>query len=203
MKKLLKIVGVVSFIGIATFVGLAFYIKPPAPPPEFKNFIINGVKFKIPRDYLFSGKNEPDGEVDGVSIIVTYPDFTPSFKGARNDDKVLVSIDPRYSKEQCEIRMKKSGNYFPKSCGNRLAGYFSRMGFSGYLEAPEKHDISKIQKVKTHENLGLTEYGEKVYDKHTETYRYMNTVLIKGNLLNPDYWLSCPYKPYTNKIGKI
>jgi hypothetical protein len=139
-----------------------------APEGKIGKFEINGVKFYIPRDYLLFDKKEPDGETELVSLLMEYPNMTPAgYAKERNVFYVKVRID---GKDWCNKE---------KLCEDT--------GKTSYATATsiawnKKNNISNIIK--------------KLYELPKEdlaAYRINNSseFLIRGNPLNPDYWMRC------------
>jgi hypothetical protein len=69
---------------------------PWAPKPKGKigEFVINGIKLWVPRQYLLIGKNAPDGEQEDLLLSLIYPEMKPDIgKKEERDFEIVLYID--------------------------------------------------------------------------------------------------------------
>lgn len=139
-----------------------------APEGKIGKFDINGVKFYIPRDYLLFDKKEPDGDIGGVVLLMNYPDMTPA--GNIKESSVFnvsVLIDG------------KIGCSSEKPCDDKVKTWYKN---SSGISWNKKNNISNIIK-KLYE---LPKENLVAYEINGDS-----DFLIRGNPLNPDYWIKC------------
>ena len=139
-----------------------------APKSAIGEFEIKGVKLYIPRNYLLFDKKIPDGNTEGVVLLMKYPYMTPAGDDKeRNVFHVSVLID---SKRGCSNE---------KPCVDTSKKWYEN---SSGISWNKKNNIPNQIK--------------KLYDLPKEkliAYRVNNKseFLIRGNPLNPDYWMRC------------
>jgi len=139
-----------------------------APEGKIGKFEINGVKFYIPRDYLLFDKKEPDGETELVSLLMKYPNMTPAgYARERDVFYVKVRVDRKVWCTEEKPCINASKTWYESSSG---------------ISWNKKNNISNQIK--------------KLYELPKErltAYRVNNSseFLIRGNPLNPDYWMRC------------
>ena len=141
------------------------------PKGEIGEFEINGVKLYVPRNYLLFDKKIPDGDTDGITLLMKYPDMTPAGDDPDSDSyHVMVSIDSpkmwgccRDENECTELDKRRYKN-------------------SSYINTNNEKKIpNKIEKLYDLPLEGLIAYR---INDHEE-------LLVRGDPLNPEYWLEC------------
>ena len=141
----------------------------PLPEDRIGHFINNAVKLNIPRNYFLFSPNEPDGELNHISLLMQYPSMKPATgmpKEEGQDYNVRVTIRPRLDPE---------GN--PQDVSQFF--YESRTGIDSNRVSGKENSFKLI---KRHEDLGLDEYD--INGKPNHFY-------LKGNPLKPNYWVMC------------
>lgn len=203
MKKFL-LIALALIVAIAAYnihIGIKRFDEEEAI--KEKNFVLNGVKFKIPKGYLMFGNTKDGVTEDNIGLVMKYPDFGPKTRGMNRNNIITIIVQPKYSAEQCKERGMKSGNYFPQSCTHPdMAAYFIYLGVPEYLDGKNQQFLSGVKKVKEHKDIGLTEYAKPTITPHGN-HIHVSNVLIKGNLLKPNFWLGCPYTNRTQEDGSL
>jgi hypothetical protein len=164
------------------------------------HFTMNGVKFEVPREYLYVGAGQPDGETTSINIQVQYPSMKPyhpkyDTKKEYYDD-IAFSIDSSGTQAASETSYAVSPNDkfcklpITENCRNIGQYYFrEKIEFNPYMEYGKGYDADKPLKIEDMpDGTSLYNYNYK-YKKGYEKEYY-----IKGNPLKPDYWVEC-YPP--------
>jgi hypothetical protein len=133
------------------------------------HFTMKGVKVEVPREYLFSSRGTPDGETGGISFLFRYPGMEPTSADGDQSHNILVGLKIR---GYCRVL----------PCKEEAAAYFLKNKIREQVEPSQTPTL--IEKMAG----GLALYG---YDKAFKR-GYSMEFYIKGDPLQPDYWLWCP-----------
>lgn len=137
------------------------------------HFILNGITFNVPRNYLWQGSRAPDGLSEGLYLMFKYPSFEASSASGDQAMNIKVTIIP----ETNEIYNFKDKVLVD---GNQI-WYLITSGIEYRLdEFLENKDISEyIQDVPEMAIKGyINKYGD------IRTY-------FSGDIIKPDYWIEC------------
>lgn len=134
-------------------------------------FVLNGVNFYIPREYLWQNSREPDGEVESINLMFKYPEMTSATGGEANRDyNVRVSLESTYQRVNC-----REENICDQVGQEK---YEHNTGIDWNNKNNKPNIIKKLYELPK-ENLTAYEINNK------------HDFLIKGDPLRPDYWLDC------------
>ena len=137
------------------------------------SFEMNGVKFTLPREYLWLSRKQPDGKVEGLYMMFKYPSFEAGSRDGDQSMNIEVSIAP----------MTKQLFDFGKGLyvdGAQMTYFLATGIYSDLSKILKSDDLSK--NIKDAPEVAMKAYvGDKGYIK---TY-------FEGELLHPSYWLGC------------
>lgn len=142
---------------------------------EIGKFVINGVKFNIPRKYLYLEPRggSADGEQGGLFVAFIYPDITPLTAqdwSKVNHYEITLSING--SKNRCDTL---GGG---RQCDIALANYQQATGISR-----EKDTKPIFKKHATELNMDLYAW--------LHSWGEAGGFYVRGDPWRPDYWLDC------------
>jgi hypothetical protein len=145
------------------------WAKPPKSP--IGEFVVNGEKFWVPRQYLWQDHLEPDGHVHSLHLMMIYPDMRPATgKPEERDMEVMVTIYSTYRSDDCRLH---------KQCDAEQYHYIHYSNFDRLSEEEKKvYPIDMGYKTE----LDLTEYHFKLRVKD---------FYVRGDKYKPTYWLMC------------
>jgi hypothetical protein len=140
------------------------------PKGEIGEFIINGVKLWVPREYLLIGKNDPDGEQRDLLLSMIYPEMKPDIgKKEEGNFEIVVYIST------CSPSMKPPCDY------TTISQEFYEDALETKTLTPEEKKLYP-KKIRYIPELDLTLYEKK--SAYKEPY-------IRGDRFSPSYWLIC------------
>jgi hypothetical protein len=157
-------------LGLIPVVNCPWAAKPKSSIGEF---IVNGVKFWIPRDYLWPNKMLPDGEDDVILMLMIYPEMSTSYD-VKNNNELILKIHTTKNWKACQEK-----GY----CDASQDEYEFSLGLT-YMDKNKRKEYLKTypKKIKYLHDLDLTIYKKK--NNSDEFY-------VRGNKYRPNYWLKC------------
>jgi len=161
--------------------------SPSFADDKIGKFELNGVTFKIPREYLWQNRGQPDGKAkDGTLYLMTKwvdkekPLIAASSYGDQRSNIEVTITDGR--------NIKKFNPINAASIPKWLNMYYIWGGLFDYLPNDEvKVDAEPIY-ISYIKKYDLTYYKLPKKDKNAT---WENDFYIRGNPLKPDYWIRC------------
>lgn len=146
------------------------------------HFTVNGVPFTIPRDYLWQGASKADGPVDGLYIMMRYPEMEPAPPFPYHDLNVRVSVWPTSDNIHCAK--------FNKCEEISRMNYLYQSGIDECELYPwncvkDKMIPNKIQEIADGMRRYTSHGGKDIY--------------FSGELLSPDFWFVCSPQPQSDQ----
>lgn len=163
-------------------------------------FTVNGVKFRIPREYLWQGQNDPDGPAkdDALYLMMKWPNLEPASAGGDQSANIRVTIN-------------KGGS------GTCPDGKTVKRSYVSYLASAEMIDFHQADKSRSGACGALSAEPVLLFEnyrgwKYYKLPRAMTSnalhkdFFVKGDPMSPDEWLRCEMTRCYTKIdinGKV
>jgi len=160
--------------------------------PGIANWIVNGVKINIPREYIIAASNEPDGPSISGHLKFYYPDMTGKRKLVEpGNERKASEISARYSWSEGSLdSVRCFDEWWNKWCKTKKQqAYTSALGPAG---SPKNQfeDVMNNAKPVYDEKLDMYYYDPQPNNFLPGT-KSLGRMYYHGNIEDPDYWLIC------------
>jgi len=151
---------------------------------DIGDFVINGVQFHIPRQYIWFGMNEKDGVTDAMNILFLYPEM--STMSAADGQKVIGDIN----------LLIQQGHVWKNQCieyeGKQLCNDTAKMGFRNALRTSGSIiPILKCPDVRVAVTGECVFNGQPEYNKELNMNALKDIYYYRSKPELPEAWLSC------------
>lgn len=150
----------------------------PKPKGRVGEFVMNGIKLNVPRKYIHGDKNEPDGIVDILYLMMLYPGMTaPDVYGP---DKQQIDVNLESRNWFC------NHNRFAKQedCDPIQVNYEIKTELVDIKECNPYYELVRRNSIS-----GLDEYTW--HYTWRGGHRSSAGFYITGDPMHPDYWIKC------------
>jgi len=158
-------------------------VEPSSADKKIGEFELNGVTLKIPREYLWLGKNKPDGEIkegDTLHVMATYPEMNA---GSANGEQGYNT----------NITLHKNGLSRAFADDSRvplyLGIYASFSGITSHNKDGKSYYNAEPIYIGTYKQIGNLSYYKLPHKNNASSLR--EDWFIRGNVLKPDLWIRC------------
>lgn len=145
-------------------------------------FVLNGLKLEIPREYMWQERNRPNGEVkkgESIYLMIDYPSMKPAsaYDGDQKNN-IMVALKLAGGGGGDKTIFGKEA-YFT----GRQVAYLSRALGAGYYVRKLATDDKPIF-ISHIKSIGLDYY-------EVPSTGYQKDIFVKGDSIRPDEWIVC------------